>query len=419
MCEFANWIEQGRRLAEDLRARLGREAAEAATELDTDRLNATIQAVESAKSLVALLELAASLEPQFVAAPPGECGAAKDHAPTEEGEAKEEQAAEEGAVLTVVLVPEATGAPVPEGQGNGQAKPRTSEAQVVQKAPAIATPPNFELHQVLAEVRTVEGRSSWDDATLARAKQAACGLEAWKAFLSKRDERRPTLEAESGNLAMAFNRASSEPSFFAFRGFQSVSCKEWGELRDAYGLLADAFEAVQWLSSRGRKLTVDELKLAEQAAAAGVLVYRLTQKPNVNWVDYQQKRLRSTLSDLVGAHSVPSWQGDGGEPPALVSAAQRVKGSLLHLRGSVEKKACQETAWQAWRAVLGSGNDEIFEDEIVQKTEDLLKAGIPPSNREIVENPIDTSFAQVSIRFCGETLTKNGYPVRAPPLSTR
>ncbi|MFQ3668017.1 MAG: hypothetical protein SNJ61_03905, partial [Fimbriimonadaceae bacterium] len=250
--------------------------------------------------------------------------------------------------------------------------------------PGLSDRPVPTLPDVFQRLRELEDLPVWTRADEATAKALVCDFRAVEAAGLSPDEK-SCYRDEMERLSELFGRHASRPQFFGFNELRRPGLSAWLDLGEAYGLMAEAENACDWLAENPCS-DKDQLALYELSAAAESLVHRLMESYFVDAADLQQSNLHERLATQLKDRSVKVWLPSGTQRLSDGNTRKLALDLPVRFNDVVErfqKAQAKQAALDDLDRVLGDDDVENFENRLISAVESVLEAKVPPSDKTL------------------------------------
>lgn len=262
------------------------------------------------------------------------------------------------------------------------------EREPTPETPRLAPRETIRRNQAFAKREREFFRSRGDSRErLAELKGLVCEA---RALIEAADDARlddSSLRQSLGLFQEEFDRLQPGGSFFAFRPHRHHRSEIWSDLAEAFHLLGPADRALEWLTHHPD--VPERAELIKLAGASEAWIHRLNDEYGLGFTDEQQRDVHHRVEAAAGDEIfIPWWQlGEGRRPNEEVSeAARALPARFAEVARRVESSARKDDAMGALEGLVESLEaDGPVEQTLVPAVLRCLDAGIPPSNKKLVQ----------------------------------
>jgi hypothetical protein len=244
------------------------------------------------------------------------------------------------------------------------------------------------LRNLMAKVNALSSREDRGASFVASAKAALCyGRAIVEGGLP--DNLLSSAEDEILTVLQELDRATDVP-FWGESPSKLIPADLWSELSDAYDYLADAEVALDWMESADEAIKSAHFTRAIDGVAAAETYLKMIYFHKARHLyDVQPKQVNIRLQNLtLGWHVPEYWSNHGGiqKLPTLRAAAAAAAGTFKESVKSYKRAVLKDAAMDALKGFVQAPTTDDFPKVLNGLIEGCLKAGIAPSNKDLVSS---------------------------------
>jgi hypothetical protein len=266
--------------------------------------------------------------------------------------------------------------------------PATPKPRPAAPKPPLTRPQTIKAIQAFhARERDFLARSSWSDIREAELKSLVCEARALIELCGAHQFDDSNLWESFAILMNEFNYRTPEGSFFGFRRDRSHRYEIWHTLSEAYSLIGESNETLDWLEEHPQ--TGPDLEdLILGCAASEAWIHRIADEFGLGFVDDLQRQLHRRVEDFSEAIYVPWWKSSGDHyvrTEDVAKAARALPERFSALKKRVENYQKKESAMGALEELTRSiDEDGDLEQTLFPAIRQCLDAKIAPSDKRLV-----------------------------------